>query len=74
MNILMVATEMMPLAKVGGLADVVGALPASLASRQRERSSCARRRARRGRSRTIRPSPDSMGAQTPGHEPRGCLA
>src|SRR5262245_20323588 len=30
MNILMVATEMVPLAKTGGLADVVGALSAAL--------------------------------------------
>jgi starch synthase len=33
MNVLMVAAEMTPLAKVGGLADVVGALPAALARR-----------------------------------------
>ncbi len=33
MNILMVAAEMSPLVKVGGLADVTGALPAALARR-----------------------------------------
>jgi len=33
MNILMVAAEMSPLVKVGGLADVLGALPAALARR-----------------------------------------
>lgn len=33
MNVLMVAAEMTPLVKVGGLADVVGALPSALARR-----------------------------------------
>jgi starch synthase len=36
MNILFVAAEMVPFAKTGGLADVVGALPQSLARRGRQ--------------------------------------